>query len=173
MRSHLIIILSLAFFLNSKAQTLKYEFVKSCIDMPETEMISYFTTHNFNFVAKDHVNLGDNLINRSDYYSSKAANSLDSAEIAIFVNKRKGSKKSVVMSFTEPSAQKNFEEIEANIQNYLTKESSFLSERFSNINVSKYIDGKNFVYVFRDDFIFYIIVTNYSLDDTYFKIRTK
>jgi hypothetical protein len=141
--------------------------------MPETEMISYFTTHNFNFIAKDHVNLGDNLINRSDYYSSKSASSPDSAEIAIFINKRKGSKKSVVMSFAEPSAQQNFEEIENNIKNYLSKESSFLSERFSNVNISKYVDGKNFFYVFRDDFIYYIIATNYSLDDNYFKIRTK
>jgi hypothetical protein len=141
--------------------------------MPETEMISYFTTHNFTFIAKDHVNLGDNLINRSDYYSSKGANSTDSAEIAIFINKRKSSKKSIVMSFTEPGAQKNYEEIEEKIKDYLTKESSFLSERYSNVNITKYTEGKDLFYLFRDDFIYYIIVTNYPLEDNYFKIRTK
>jgi hypothetical protein len=173
MRSKLLIFFSFAFLFAIKAQTLKYEFVKSCLDMPETEMISYFTTHNFNFIAKDHVNLGDNLINRSDYYSSKTANSTDSAEIAVFINKRKSSKKSIVFSFTEPSAHQNFEEIEEKIKNYLTKEGAFLSERYNNVNITKYSEGNDFFYVFRDDFIYYIIVTNYPLDDNYFKIRTK
>ena len=52
-------------------------------------------------------------------------------------------------------------------------EGSFLSERFSNANVSKYSDEKSLIYMFRDDYIWYIIVCNYPLEEPYFSIRTK
>jgi len=168
-----ILSLPLFFALQFQAQIIKYEFVRTCLTEPETELISDLTQHNFNFVAKDYVNLGDNLINRSDYYTSKSPNSLDSAETAVFINRRKASKKSVVISFTEKNAHDNYEAVEEKIKANLTKEGSFLSEKFSNVNVSKYSDEKTLFYLFRDDYIWYIIVSNYPLEESYFTIRSK
>jgi hypothetical protein len=173
MRNNLLILFSFVLLVHTKGQTLKYEFVKNCLSMQETELISDLFTRNFNFIAKEHVNLGDQLINRSDYYSSKNPSSTDSAEIAVFINRRKASKKSIVMSFTELNAHNNFMEIEEKIKANLTKESSFLSERFSNANVTKYSNEKTLFYLFRDDYIWYIIVSNFPLEENYFTIRSK
>jgi len=100
---------------NSSGQTLKYEFIKNCLIYTETEIITDLTARNFNFVAKDYSNLGDPLINRSDYYTSKKEGSNDTAEIAVFINKRKNSKKSVVFSFVETEAFANYNALESKI----------------------------------------------------------
>jgi hypothetical protein len=157
----------------SPAQTLKYEFIKNCLIYSDIEIITDLTARNFNFVAKDYVNMGDNLINKSDYYTSKKENSNDTAEIAVFINKRKSSKKSVVFSFVETQAFANYNAIEAKIQSGLTSEGSFKSDRFG-ADVKKYsLDGKYFYYLFKDDFIWYIITSNFPLEEYYFTIKSK
>ena len=156
----------------TSAQSLKYEFVKNCLIYTETEVIADLTARNFNFVTKDYVNLGDVLISRSDYYTSKKPNSNDTAEIAVFINKRKNSKKSVVFSFVETEAFANYNALESRIQASLTKEASFKSDKFD-ADVTKYSFEKNFYYLFKDDFIWYIIVSNFPLEEYYFTIKSK
>jgi len=60
------ILFSVVVFLHflSNGQTLKYEFIKNCLIYSDIEVITDLTARNFNFVGKDQVNLGDNLINR-------------------------------------------------------------------------------------------------------------
>ncbi|MBP7808374.1 MAG: hypothetical protein KA163_03690 [Bacteroidia bacterium] len=154
----------------SPAQTLKYEFIKNCLTYQDIEIITDLTARNFNFVAKDHINLGDPLINRSDYYSSKKENSTDTAEIAVFINKRKSSKKSVVFSFVETQAFANYNAIEAKIQSNLKKEASFKSDKFD-ADVTKYSFDKYFYYLFKDDYMWYIITSNYDLEEKYFSLK--
>lgn len=156
----------------TEAQTLKYEFVKNCLIYTDTEIISDLTARNFNFVAKDYVNLGDNLISRSDYYTSKKQNSNDTAEIAVFINKRKSSKKSVVFSFVETEAFANYNMLESRIQGSLKSEGTFKSDKFDT-DVTKYSSDKNSFYLFKDDYIWYIIVTNFPLEEYYFTIKSK
>ncbi len=154
------------------AQTLKYEFVKNCLIYTETEVIADLTARNFNFVAKDYSNMGDNLINKSDYYTSKKENSTDTAEIAVFINKRKASKKSVVFFFTDNQSFANYNQLESRIQSSLKSEGTFKSDKFD-ADVNKYSSDKNLFYLFKDDFIWYIIVTNFPLEENYFTIKSK
>lgn len=156
----------------SQAQSLKYEFVKNCLIYTETEVIADLTARNFNFVTKDYVNLGDVLISRSDYYTSKKENSTDTAEIAVFINKRKNSKKSVVFSFVETQAFANYNMLESRIFASLTQEKGLHSDKFD-ADVSKFSFEKNFYYLFKDDFIWYIIVSNFPLEEYYFSIKSK
>ncbi len=169
------ILFSLVVLLNclSNGQTLKYEFVKNCLIYNETEIITDLTARNFNFVAKDHVNLGDPLINRSDYYTSRKEGSTDTAEIAVFINKRKSSKKSVVFSFVETQAFANYNAIESKIQAGLKSEGSFKSDKFD-ADVAKYsFDNNYYYYLFKDEYIWYIIVSNYKLEEYYFTLKSK
>lgn len=140
--------------------------------MQETELIADLTARNFNFIAKDYVNMGDPLINRSDYYTNRKENSTDTAETAVFINKRKASKKSVVFSFVENEAYANFNTIESKIQSNLTKESTFHSDKFD-ADVTKYSFEKYYYYLFKDEYIWYIITTNFSLEDNYFALKSK
>lgn len=169
------ILFSLVILLNciSNGQTLKYEFIKNCLIFNETEIITDLTARNFNFVAKDHVNLGDPLINRSDYYTSRKEGSTDTAEVAVFINKRKSSKKSVIFSFVETQAFANYNAIEAKIQGGLKSEGSFHSDKFD-AYVSKYsFDDKYYYYLFKDEYMWYIIVSNFKLEEYYFTIKSK
>lgn len=175
MMKRALIFFSLLVLLNlfSKGQTLKYEFVKNCLIYNETEIITDLTARNFNFVAKDHVNLGDPLINRSDYYTSKKEGSNDTAEVAVFINKRKNSKKSVVISFVETQAFANYNAIESKIQAGLKSEGSFHSDKFD-AYVSKYsFDNNYYYYLFKDEYIWYIIVSNFKLEESYFSLKSK
>lgn len=157
----------------SNSQTLKYEFIKNCLIYSETEVITDLTARNFNFVAKDYANMGDALINHSDYYTNKKEGSNDTAEIAVFINKRKSSKKSVMFSFTETQAFANFNALEQKIESGLTNLGSFHSERFST-DVKRFTyDEKYYYYLFKDEFIWYIITSNFKLEDYYFTIRSK
>ena len=169
------ILFSLVIALNflSNGQTLKYEFVKNCLIYTETEIIADLTARNFNFVAKEHVNLGDPLINRSDYYSSRKEGSNDTAEVAVFINKRKSSKKSVVFSFVETEAFANYNALESKIIAGLKKEENFHSDKFD-AYVSKYsFDDKYYYYLFKDEYIWYIIVSNFNLEEYYFTLKSK
>lgn len=169
------ILFSVAILLHflSNGQTLKYEFVKNCLIYSEIEVITDLTARNFNFVGKDQVNLGDNLINRSDYYTSKKEGSTDTAEVAVFINKRKSSKKSVVFSFVETQAFANYNALEAKIEAGLKSEGSFKSDKFDT-DVKKYsFDDNYYYYLFKDDFIWYIIVSNFKLEEYYFTIKSK
>lgn len=169
------ILFSLVVLLNflSNGQTLKYEFVKNCLIYTETEIIPDLTARNFNFVSKETVNLGDPLINRSDYYTSRKEGSTDTAEIAVFINKRKASKKSVVFSFVETEAFANYNALESKIIAGLKKEESFHSDKFD-AYVSKYsFDDKYYYYLFKDEYIWYIIVSNYKLEEFYFTLKSK
>jgi hypothetical protein len=124
-------------------------------------------------VTKGHVNLGDALINKSDYYTSKKEGSNDTAEIAVFINKRKSSKKSVVFSFVETKAFANYNDIEAKIKAGLKSEGTFKSDRFDT-DVQKYsFDDKYYYYLFKDEYIWYIIVSNFKLEQYYFTIKSK
>jgi hypothetical protein len=157
----------------SKGQTLKYEFVKNCLIYNETEIIADLTARNFNFVTKEHVNLGDPLINRSDYYTSRKEGNNDTAEVAVFINKRKNSKKSVVFSFVETEAFANYNALESKIISGLKKEKTFNSDKFD-AEVTKYsFDDNYYYYLFKDDYIWYIIVTNYNIDESYFTLKSK
>ncbi len=157
----------------SNGQTLKYEFIKNCLIYTETEIIADLTARNFNFVTKDHSNLGDPLINRSDYYTSRKEGSTDTAEVAVFINKRKSSKKSVVFSFVETEAFANYNMLEGKIIAGLKKEISFKSDKFD-ADVTKYsFDDKYFYYLFKDEFMWYIIVSNFSLEEYYFTLKSK
>jgi hypothetical protein len=159
--------------MTTKGQTLKYEFIKNCLIYTETEIISDLTARNFNFVAKDYVNLGDPLINRSDYYTSKKEGSTDTAEVAVFINKRKNSKKSVVFSFVENEAYANYNALEAKINAGLKRVINFQSDKFD-ANVTLYtFDDKYYYYLFKDDFIWYIIVSNFKLEEYYFSLKSK
>lgn len=156
----------------SKSQTLKYEFIKNCLIYTETEIISDLTARNFNFVSKETVNLGDPLINRSDYYTSKKEGSNDTAEVAVFINKRKSSKKSVVFSFVETDAFANYNMLENKIIAGLKKEGTFKSDKFD-ADVTKYsFDDNYFYYLFKDEFIWYIIVSNFKLEEHYFTLKS-
>jgi hypothetical protein len=169
------ILFFLAVVLNflSNGQTLKYEFVKNCLIYTETEIIADLTARNFNFVAKEHVNLGDPLINRSDYYSSRKEGSNDTAEVAVFINKRKSSKKSVVFSFVETEAFANYNALESKIIAGLKKEETFHSDKFD-AYVSKYsFDDNYYYYLFKDEYIWYIIVSNFKLEEYYFTLKSK
>lgn len=160
------------FQFESSAQTLKYEFIKNCLIYTEIEVISDLTARNFNFVTKETVNLGDPLINRSDYYTSKKEGSTDTAEVAVFINKRKSSKKSVVFSFVETQAFSNYNTIESKIIAGLKSEGTFKSDKFD-ADVTKYsFDDKYYYYLFKDDFIWYIIVSNYKLEESYFTLKS-
>lgn len=157
----------------SNGQTLKYEFIKNCLIYNETEIITDLTARNFNFVSKETVNLGDQLINRSDYYTSKKEGSTDTAEVAVFINKRKASKKSVVFSFVETQAFANYNVLESKIRESLKQETGFHSDKFD-ADVSKFSFNDNyFYYLFKDEYIWYIIVSNFKLDDTYFTLKSK
>jgi hypothetical protein len=174
MKKRALIFLSLAVVSHilSYGQTLKYEFIKNCLIYDETEIITDLTARNFNFVAKEHVNLGDPLINRSDYYSSRKEGSNDTAEVAVFINKRKNSKKSVVFSFVETEAFANFNALESKIIAGLKKEETFHSDKFD-AYVTKYsFDDKYYYYLFKDEYIWYIIVSNFKLEDFYFALKS-
>ena len=140
--------------------------------MQETELIADLTARNFNFIAKDYVNMGDPLINRSDYYTNRKENSTDTAEIAVFINKRKASKKSVVFSFVESVAYANFSSIESKIQSNLTKENTFHSDKFD-ADVTRYSYEKYYYYLFKDEYIWYIITSNFQLEENYFSLKSK
>ncbi len=168
------IIFSLIVLLNflCNGQTLKYEFVKNCLIFSETEIITDLTARNFNFVSKETVNLGDQLINRSDYYTSRKEGSNDTAEVAVFINKRKASKKSVVFSFVETEAFANYNAIESKIIAGLKKEETFHSDKFD-AYVSKYsFDDNYYYYLFKDEYIWYIIVSNFKLEESYFTLKS-
>ena len=170
-------ILFLSFALNlhfvSGAQTLKYEFIKNCLIYNETEVITDLTARNFNFVTKEYVNMGDNLINKSDYYTSKKEGSNDTAEIAVFINKRKSSKKSALFSFVETQAFANYNALESKMISGLKSEGVFKSDRFG-VDVARYsFDDKYYYYLFKDDFIWYIIASNFKLEEYYFTIKSK
>lgn len=172
-RAGILFSLVVLFNLFSKGQTLKYEFIKNCLIYDETEIITDLTARNFNFVTKGHVNLGDPLINKSDYYSSKKEGSNDTAEIAVFINKRKSSKKSVVFSFVETQAFANYNEIESKIQAGLKKETDFKSDKFDS-DVTKYsFDDKYYYYLFKDEYIWYIITSNFKLEEYYFTLKSR
>lgn len=175
MKKRAVIIIFLAGLLQfrSSSQTLKYEFIKNCLIYTETEIIADLTARNFNFVAKDYVNLGDPLINRSDYYTSKKEGSNDTAEVAVFINKRKNSKKSVVFSFVETQAFANYNMLESKIIAGLKNEGTFKSDKFDS-DVTKYsFEDKYYYYLFKDDFIWYITVSNFKLEDYYFTLKSK
>jgi hypothetical protein len=169
------ILFSIVVVLNflSYGQTLKYEFVKNCLIYTDIEVISDLTARNFNFVAKEHVNLGDLLINRSDYYTSRKEGNTDTAEVAVFINKRKNSKKSVVFSFVETEAFANYNALESKIIGGLKKEKTFNSDKFD-AEVTKYsFDDKYYYYLFKDEYIWYIIVSNFDLEEYYFTLNSK
>jgi hypothetical protein len=171
-REVILFLFAVLFQFISPAQTLKYEFIKNCLIYTEIEVISDLTARNFNFVTKETVNLGDPLINRSDYYTSKKEGSTDTAEVAVFINKRKSSKKSVVFSFVETQAFANFNTIESKIIAGLKSEGVFKSDKFD-ADVAKYsFDDKYYYYLFKDDFIWYIVVSNFKLEESYFTLKS-
>lgn len=171
MRARILFSIAVLLHFLSNGQTLKYEFVKNCLIYNETEIITDLTARNFNFVSKETVNLGDPLINRSDYYTNRKEGSTDTAEIAVFINKRKASKKSVVFSFVELDAFANYNALESKIIAGLKKESAFKSDKFD-ADVTKYsFDDKYYYYLFKDEFIWYIIVSNFKLEDYYFTLK--
>lgn len=172
-RTRILFFITVLLHFLASGQTLKYEFVKNCLIYNETEIITDLTARNFNFVAKEHVNLGDPLINRSDYYTSRKEGSTDTAEIAVFINKRKASKKSVVFSFVETDAFANYNALESKIMAGMKKEESFKSDKFD-ADVAKYsFDDKYYYYLFKDEYIWYIIVSNFKLEDFYFTLKSK
>lgn len=154
----------------SKAQNLDFDFIKNCINYSDEELIQHLSPKGFRLISKEHKNLGDKLINKSDYYSNKVGNEASvegTAETAIFFNGKR-SKKTVFISFTQSMSFNNFNELEALIKKNFKKENVFQSEKYES-NILKFSNGEVIYYLFKEEDTYYVIIANSPLEETYFK----
>lgn len=160
----------LLFFNFSIAQNLDFDFIKNCINYSDEELIVNLNPKGFRLITKEHKNLGDKLINKSDYYSNKAdkeATVEGNAETAIFFNGKR-SKKTVFISFTQSQFFNNFNNLEVDIKKNFKKENVFQSEKYES-SILKFSNGEVLYYLFKEEDTYYIIIANSPLEDNYFK----
>jgi len=152
------------------AQNLDFDFIKNCINYSDEELIVNLNPKGFRLITKEHKNLGDKLINKSDYYSNKAdkeATVEGNAETAIFFNGKR-SKKTVFISFTQSQSFNNFNNLETEIKKNFKKENVFQSEKYES-SILKFSNGEVLYYLFKEEDTYYIIIANSPLEDNYFK----
>lgn len=152
-------------------QNLDFEFIKNCLNYNETDLQSVLSAKNFRLIEKDHKNMGDKLINKSDYYSNKIVENQieNAAETAVFVHSKRG-KKSAFISFTQNHSFSNFNGLEADVRKNFKKESVFQTDQFES-SIVKYSDKVNFYYLFKEEETYYLIVSNYQLEEIYFHVK--
>lgn len=160
----------LLFFNFSIAQNLDFDFIKNCINYSEEELIQQLSSKGFRLIAKEHKNVGDKLINKSDYYSNKSFEDLSvtgSAEIAVFFNGKK-SKRTVFISFTQNQSFNVFNILETEIKKNFKRENVFQSEKYES-SILKFSNGEVLYYLFKEEEAYYIIIANSPLEESYFK----
>lgn len=165
------IFLILFLSLKSFGQNLDIDFLKNCLNYNETELATSLSSKNFKLIEKDHKNMGDKLINKTDYYSNRTEeNQLESAaETAVFLNTKRG-KKSAFISFSQNLSFGNFNALETEIKKNFKKESVFQTEKFES-SVIKYSHSGNYYYLFKEEDTYYLLIANYNLEESYFNVK--
>lgn len=160
--------LVLIFSLTTRSQQLDIAFVKNCLNFNEAELQTVLTNKNFRLIEKEHKNMGDKLINKTEYYSNKSEeNQLEgNAETAIFVNKKR-SKKSVFITFSKSVAFSNFNSLEVEIKKEFTKEPNVQSEKYDS-TILKFSKDHTLCYLLKEEETYYLIISNYPLEESYF-----
>lgn len=175
MKVRILILLVFSSFLNFKntAQNLDFDFIKNCLIYNDVELLQKLNSKNFRLVAKDYKNNGDVIINKSDYYSNNSEdNSISGGtETAVFYNAKR-IKKSVFISFTQSTSFTNFNSLEDEIKKNFKKEGVFKSEKYDS-SILKYSNGKMLYYLFKEEDTYYILVSSYTLEESYFNEKQK
>ena len=150
------------------AQQLTLDLLKNSLNYTDEEFAQQLSAKNFKLIEKDHKNMGDKLINKTEYYSNRTeSNTIDgNAETAIFYSGKR-SKKSLFISFSQSMAFGNFNALEDEIKKQLKKEGVFQSEKYDS-SILKYSSDKTLFYLFKEEDTYYIIVSNYPFEDVYF-----
>lgn len=175
MKARVIILIAFVYFLriNSIAQNLDFDFIKNCLVYTDVELQQKLNSKNFKLIAKEYKNTGDVLINKSDYFSNKGEDQSLSGgvETAVFYNVRR-SKKSTFISFSQSTSFSNFNILEEEIKKSFKKEGVFQSEKYES-SILKYSNDKTLYYLFKEEDTYYIIVSSYPLEETYFAEKQK
>lgn len=168
LKKALLTALTIGFIFNTKAQNLDFDFIKKAIDLSGEELALELSTKKFKLIEKEHKNIGDKLINKSDYYSNKTEESSIEGvpETALFANNKR-SKKTLFISFAQTLAFDNFNSLENEIKKNFKKEGVLQSEKYESA-ILKYSYNKSLFYLFKEEDIYYIIISNYPLEETYF-----
>ncbi len=164
----LITALAIVFFQGARSQNLDFDFIKKAIDYSGEELALELSNKKFKLIEKEHKNIGDKLINKSDYYSNKTEESSIEGvpETALFANSKR-SKKTLFISFSQALAFDNFNNLENDIKSNFKKENVLQSEKYESA-IIKYSFNKNLYYLFKEEDTYYIIISNYPLEETYF-----
>lgn len=155
----------------SLAQNLDFDFLKNAINNTDEELALNLNSKKFRLIEKEHKNMGDKLINKSDYYSNKMEEgSLEGGpETAIFVNGKR-SKKTVFISFSQTMAFDNFNTLETDIKKNFKKEGVLQSEKYESA-IIKYSNDKTLYYLFKEEETYYIIISAADLEQSYFNSK--
>lgn len=161
-------LLILISFSNLFAQNLDFDFIKNAINLSNEEIGIALNSKKFKLIEKEHKNIGDKLINKTDYYSNKTEDlSLEAnEETAVFVNAKR-SKKTIFISFTKSKSFDNFYSLEEEIKKNFKKEGNLQSEKYES-SILKYSNGKILYYLFKEEETYYLIISNNPLEETYF-----
>lgn len=164
-------VLALGLLNFSIAQNLDFDFVKNALNYTDEELNLNLTSKKFKLIEKEHKNMGDKLINKSEYYSNKTEGGMieSGPETAIFVNGKR-SKKTVFISFNQNIAFDNFNSLETEIKKAFKKEAVLQSEKYESA-ILKYSNDKTFYYLFKEEETYYIIISASDLEESYFNSK--
>jgi hypothetical protein len=157
----------------SSAQLMTFGFIKNCMTYERTTVTDELKKKQF-FVADRSIDAPTNkLLVGATYYSNNKDRDLSKGEIGV-LSQISGSKKITEISFVngKNDYSKNETEVHNQMIAFYKNETTFKSPKYKT-DVLKYTKDKNFYYVFKNNTVPTIVISNYNIDADYFEVASK